>query len=88
MAHFKCLNCRVRIWHDGAPPEHAHHLCPGCGEPLEAVTRAEEIIGLRAIHARPRAGRSIADEIRETIARNDAARIRRLRAKHDHDRPG
>jgi hypothetical protein len=78
MAHFKCEACRARVWRDGDAAAHARDLCPGCGGPLEAVARAEEIIGLRALRTRPRARQSIADQVRETIARNDAARTRRL----------
>ena len=80
MAHFKCAACRARVWRDGDADEHARDLCPGCGGPLEAVARAEEIIGLRALRTRPRAPQTIADHVRETIARNDAARVRRLRS--------
>jgi hypothetical protein len=78
MSHFKCAACRARVWRDGD----AHELCPGCGGPLEAVAHAEEIIGLRALRTRPRPApqTTIADHIRETIARNDAARVRRLRS--------
>jgi hypothetical protein len=80
MAHFKCATCRARVWRDGDADEHARDLCPGCGGPLEAVVRAEEIIGLRALRTRPRDPRTIADHVRETIARNDAARVRQLRS--------
>lgn len=80
MAHFKCFACQARVWRDGAAADHARDLCPGCGGPLDAVVRAEELIGLRALRTRPRATRSIAAEIGETIARNDAARVRRLRS--------
>jgi hypothetical protein len=79
MAHFKCATCRARVWRDGDAAAHARDLCPGCGGPLEAVARAEDMIGLRALRPRPRGGQSIADRVRETIARNDAARRRRLR---------
>jgi hypothetical protein len=80
MTHFKCAACRARVWRNGDADAHARDLCPGCGGPLEAVVRAEEILGLRALRVRPRAGRSIADQVRETMAHNDAARIRRLRS--------
>jgi hypothetical protein len=78
MAHFKCGACRARVWRDGPAEAHARDLCPGCGGPLEAVDSAEEILGLRALRTRPRTRRSIADEVRETIASHDAARARRL----------
>jgi hypothetical protein len=78
MAHFKCTSCRARVWRDGPAEMHARDLCPGCGGPLEPVARAAEIIGLRALRTRPHGHRSIADQVRETIARNDAARRRRL----------
>jgi len=87
MAHFKCAACRARIWRDGDAADHARDLCPGCGGPLEAVVRAEEIIGLRALRTRPHADASIADHVRETIARNDAARVRRLRSARPATRP-
>jgi hypothetical protein len=80
VAHFKCARCRARIWRDGDAAAHARDLCPGCGGPLEAVARAEEIIGLRALRTRPHDPQTIADHIRATIARNDAARVRRLRS--------
>ena len=85
MTHFKCTTCVARVWHDWAAPD--PDRCPGCGGPLEAVHRAEELIGLRALTTRPRAGRSIGDQVRETIARNDAARIERLASKHGDDLP-
>ena len=87
MAHFKCLACKARVWRDGDPADHLRDLCPGCGGPLDPVARAEDIIGFRALRRRPHAGRSIADQVRETIARNDDARIRRLRSKEQPDRP-
>jgi hypothetical protein len=82
MAHFKCAACRARVWREGDADAHARDLCPGCGGPLEPVVHAEEIIGLRALRTRPRARQSIADQVRETIARNDAARLRRLGSLH------
>jgi hypothetical protein len=85
MAHFKCLACRARVWRDGDSTDHLRDLCPGCGGPLDPVARAEEIIGFRALRRRPRASRSIADDVKETIARNDAARIRRLQSKNQPD---
>jgi hypothetical protein len=87
MAHFKCAACRARVWRDGEAAAHARDLCPGCGGPLEAVARAEEIIGLRALRTRPRAPQTLADQVRETIARNDAARVRRLRLARAVPRP-
>ena len=78
MAHFKCTSCHARIWRDGPAETHARDLCPGCGGPLETVTRVEEIVGLRALRTRPHAHRSLADQVREAIAHNDAARRRRL----------
>jgi hypothetical protein len=65
--------------------DHSDDLCPGCGGPLDAVVSAEELIGLRAFRTRPR--RSIADQVRDTIARNDAARIRRLHSPEADQRP-
>jgi len=85
MAHFKCLACRARVWREGAHADHPQDLCPGCGGPLETVERAEELIGFRALRVRPRADRSIADQVRETIARNDSARAQRLHAEHLDD---
>jgi hypothetical protein len=86
-SHFKCVPCRARVWRDGAAGDHADDLCPGCGGPLEAVVHAEEIIGLRALRTRPRERRSIADQVRDTIARNDAARIKRLHSPDAGERP-
>ena len=85
MAHFKCLTCVARVWRDGAAADHVRDLCPGCGGPLEAVDRAEDLIGLRALRTRPPIRRSIADEIRATIARNDADRIMRCRDERPRD---
>jgi NAD-dependent SIR2 family protein deacetylase len=76
MAHFKCATCRARVWREGDAAAHERDLCPGCGGPLEAVLRAEDMIGLRALRVRPH--ETIAGRVRETIARNDAARGRRL----------
>ena len=84
MAHFKCNRCRARVWREGDANRARAELCPGCGDPLEAVTHASELIGMRALRTRPRVPRSIADDVRETIARNDAARTRRI---HSSDRP-
>jgi len=86
MAHFKCAACRARVWRDGHAHSHAQDLCPSCAGPLEAV-RAEEVIGLRALRIRPRSPRTIADHIHETIARNDAARVRRLRSARTEPPP-
>jgi hypothetical protein len=87
MAHFKCTACRARVWRDGDAASHARDLCPGCGGPLEAVVRAEEIIGLRALRTRPRSPKTMADHIRETIAHNDAARVRQLRSARAEGHP-
>ena len=73
MAHFKCLTCRARIWRDGPAADHTGDLCPACAGPLEPVERAEELVGFRALRARPRNDRSIADHVRDTT-RHDAAR--------------
>jgi hypothetical protein len=81
MAHFKCLACKARVWRDGDATEHARDLCPGCAGPLQAVARAEELVGLRALRTRQGARRSIPDQVGETIARNDGARLRRLRSQ-------
>jgi hypothetical protein len=87
MSHFKCVTCVARVWREGDSEEHARDLCPGCGGPLVAVDRAEDLMGLRALRTRPRTGRSIGDQVRETIARNDAARTKRLESKNGDDRP-
>jgi hypothetical protein len=87
MAHFTCLACRARVWRDGPAADHQRDLCPGCGGPLEAADRAEQVLGLRALRTRPRTGPPIADRVRETIARNDAARLGRLRAENGDKRP-
>jgi hypothetical protein len=83
MAHSKCLPCSARVWRDGPGSDHVDDLCPGCGGPLEAVTDLSELVGLRALRARPRVAdrlpdlsARISEQIRETIARNDAERRR------------
>jgi len=88
MAHFRCLRCRSRVWRDGPADHHADDLCPGCGDQLEAVAELSELIGLRLLGTRhgperrtppDRSGR-ISEQIRETIARHDAERQRRIDA--------
>lgn len=59
---------------DGGGAEHLNDLCPGCGGPLEPVVRAEELVGLRALHGRPSAPATIGDHVRAVIASHDAAR--------------
>jgi hypothetical protein len=89
MAHFKCERCRSRVWRDGPAAEHADDLCPGCGNPLESVGALSELIGLRSLGSRRHATRRtsedqsarISQQIRETIARNDAERQRRIDAE-------
>jgi hypothetical protein len=87
MAHFKCAACVARVWRDSDPAARDRDLCPGCGGPLEAVERVEDLIGLHALRIRPRAGRSIGDQVREKIARNDAAREKRLRSGNRNRQP-
>jgi hypothetical protein len=83
VAHSKCLPCGARVWRDGPASDHVDDLCPGCGGPLEAVADLSELVGLRALRARPRHAHHppdlsarISQQIRETIARNDAERRR------------
>jgi hypothetical protein len=90
MAHSKCLSCRARVWRDGPAADHLDDLCPGCGGSLLAVADLSELVGLRALRPRPRYSRGqaadlsvrIAQQVRETIARNDAERRRREDAEH------
>ena len=82
MAHSKCMTCMARVWRDGEPPGLLDDLCPGCGGALVAVGEIAELAGHRSLRARPQsrdASRLVADAIRETIARHDAERARRLR---------
>jgi hypothetical protein len=87
MAHSKCLACTARVWRDGPAADHVDDLCPGCGGPLEAVGDLSELVGLRSLRARPAHSRRsdlsarISERIRETIARNDAERRRRIDAE-------
>ena len=81
MAHARCPVCMVRVLHD-----HAGAVCPECGGPLETVARAEDVIGLRAAGTRTD-GWSLAEHVRDTIARNDAARARRLHEHRREERP-
>ena len=88
MAHSKCMACRARVWRDGPADDHLDDLCPGCGGPLDVVEHLTELVGLRALRVRPRTLRGtpdlsarISEQIRETIARNDAERQRRLDAE-------
>jgi hypothetical protein len=86
MAHSKCLSCRARVWREGSSPD---DLCPGCGGPLEPVGELAELVGLRSLRARPKQehrrppdeSARISAQIRETIARNDAERRRRIDAE-------
>jgi predicted nucleic acid-binding Zn-ribbon protein len=75
MAHFKCAACHARVWRDGTAEAHRDDPCPHCGGPL------------RALRARPDARPSIAEYVREAIARNDADRRRRLRSAASHRAP-
>jgi len=89
MAHFKCLRCRSRVWRDGPADGCADDLCPGCGDPLEPVAELSELLGLRSLGlGRDRARRTppdrsarISEQIRDTIARHDAERQRRIDAE-------
>jgi hypothetical protein len=90
MAHSKCPACRARVWRDGPPADHLDDLCPGCGGPLEIVVGdLSELVGLRSLRARPRPAHRrppdlsarISAQIRETIARHDAERQRRIDAE-------
>jgi hypothetical protein len=81
--HSRCLTCVARVWRDGPASDHVEDLCPGCGGPLEAVADLSELIGLRALRTPPRHAHRppdrsarISQQIRETIARNDAERRR------------
>jgi hypothetical protein len=86
MPHSKCLRCRSRVWHDSAAGTVATNLCPGCGSELEPVLDLSELVGLRALQPRPHdehrhdpdRSQRISQQIRETIARHDAARRRGL----------
>jgi hypothetical protein len=85
MAHSKCLACRARVWREGPAADHVDDLCPGCGGPLEPVGDLSELVGLRSLRSRPRPAHRrppdlserISEQIRKTIARNDAERRRR-----------
>jgi hypothetical protein len=89
MAHFKCQSCRARVWREGPAADHAADLCPGCGGPLDVVEELSELVGLRSLRARPRHSRRtprdrsarVSEQIRETIARHDAERRRRIDAE-------
>jgi hypothetical protein len=89
MAHSKCLTCRARVWREEKAAEHLEDLCPGCGGPLETVGELSELVGLRALRARPKQrfaappdlSSRISAQIRETIAHNDAERQRRIDAE-------
>jgi hypothetical protein len=89
MAHFKCLRCRSRVWRDGPADDHADDLCPGCGDPLHTGAELSELIGLRSLQTRrgparrtpPDRSAWIYEQIRETIARHDAERQRRIDAE-------
>ena len=76
------------MWRDGGAAEHLGDLCPGCAGPLEPVERAEELVGLRALRARPSAGGTIADHVRGVIAFHDASRAARARRDAGSDRSG
>ena len=89
MAHFKCLRCRSRVWREWPAADPADDLCPGCGDPLQSVAELSELIGLRALQARrapfrrtpPDRSAQISQQIRDTIARHDAERQRRIDAE-------
>jgi len=90
MAHAKCARCSARVWIDGPAIDPPLDLCPGCGDPLEAVGNLSELVGLRSLRARPKqlSGSSeagspgrISELIRAKIALNDAERRRRIDAE-------
>jgi hypothetical protein len=86
MPHAKCLRCRSRVWRDHAAGDPPADLCPGCGAELEPVADLSELVGLRALRVRPHLTHRdtvdqfnrISQQIRETIAKHDAERQRRL----------
>jgi hypothetical protein len=86
MAHSRCLPCRARVWCDESSPA---SLCPECGGPLQPVSSASELIGLRCLRPRPKGHHDqsperferISEQIREQIARHDAERRRRIEAE-------
>lgn len=91
MAHAKCSRCKARVWIDGPAVDPPLDLCPGCGDPLDAVGNLSELIGMRSLRARPKRptggaaagpdpGR-ISEQIRAKIALNDAERRRRIDAE-------
>ena len=90
MAHFKCVRCWARVWHEASGAEQLDELCPGCGDPLEPAGGLPELVGLRCLRARPKPGHrtppdvtaQIWEQIRDTIARNDAERQRKLDGEH------
>ena len=89
MAHTKCARCSARVWIDGPAVDPPLDLCPGCGDPLEAMGNLSELVGLRSLGTRPKrpsgsAGAGpgrISELIRAKIALNDAERRRRIDAE-------
>ena len=84
MAHSKCPRCRARVWRQ-SPAD----LCPGCGGDLLEVDALSELVGLRSLGA-PRPApetdanarfEQISKQIRDTIARHDEERARRMDAE-------
>lgn len=48
MPHYKCVACRTRLYHAGAPlPDLVCDVCDGCGSALEPVGRLDEVVGFR-----------------------------------------
>ena len=95
MTHFKCLRCSSRVWREWPAVDPADDLCPGCGDPLVGVAALSELVGLRSLQARrahlqrppPDRSARISQEIRDTIARHDAERQRRIDAERPWDDP-
>ena len=50
--HFKCVDCRIRLYRAAGSDDLVGDLCPGCGSFLEPVGELAEIVGFRSIKFR------------------------------------
>jgi hypothetical protein len=55
MPHFKCLECKTRLYSTESDTDSIGDLCPVCGSLLEPVGALDEVAGYRVVESRGRA---------------------------------
>ncbi len=71
MRDFQCVACRIRTRPAGDGDE-----CPGCGAPLEPVSRLADVVGFRSVTSGGRVGNPA--PVGDFTARRDAAYAQRV----------